>query len=53
MVGIPLTHGQHTVQLRYENEAFRIGAWITAGCATAFGLFVLLEILITRKKKKA
>ena len=53
MVGIPLTHGQHTVQLRYENEAFRIGAWITAGCATAFGLFVLLEILIARKKKKA
>ena len=52
MVSIPLTQGQHRIELRYENEAFRIGARITAGCAAVFLLFVTLDLLSARKRKK-
>ena len=53
MVGLMLSEGQHTLQFRYENQAFRIGAWITAGSALAFAAFALGDHLLHRKKKKA
>ena len=52
MVGIPLTQGQHIVELRYENQAFRIGAMISAGCAAVFLLFAGMDFLLSRKRKK-
>ena len=51
MVGLKLTKGAHTVQFRYENEALRIGAWITAGSALAFAIFVATDYLLRRRKK--
>lgn len=53
MVSIPLTQGQHQVELRYENEAFRLGAWISAGCGTVLMLFIAAETLWRYKRKKA
>ena len=51
MVGIPLTRGQHRVELRYENEAFRLGARISVVCAAAFAVFTVTERLLHRRKK--
>ena len=53
MVGLMLSEGTHTVQFRYENQAFRIGAWITAGSALAFAAFALTDHLLRRRKEKA
>ena len=53
MISLPLTQGAHTIELRYENTAFRLGALISGGCAAVFVLFVALERLSSKKKKKA
>ena len=53
MVSLMLTEGEHTVQFRYENRAFRIGAWITAGSALAFAAFAVTDHLLRRRKKTA
>ena len=50
MVGLMLTEGQHTIQLRYVNKAFRTGALISAGCALVFAAIAIGDDL--RRKKK-
>ena len=50
MVSVPLTEGWHQVELRYENQAFRLGCLITMSCAAIFGAIVWLDY---RKKKEA
>ena len=52
MVGLMLTEGQHTVQFRYENQEFLMGARISAGCALLFAGFALFTSLLRRKRKK-
>jgi uncharacterized membrane protein YfhO len=51
MVSLPLTEGDHTIDLRYENQAFRLGAWISAGSAGVLLLFTGVDLLLHRKKK--
>lgn len=53
MVGLKLTEGTHTVELRYENEALRIGARISVACGLTFVVFAVTERLLHRRKKKA
>ena len=51
MVAVELTQGVHTVELRYENKAFRYGSAISFGCAAVFGAIVAADLL--RKRRKA
>ena len=51
MISLPLTAGQHTVELRYENEALRTGAWITAASAFLFAAFMTTDYLLEHRKK--
>ncbi len=53
MVSLMLSEGAHTVEFRYENEAFRLGAWVTAGSVLIFAGFATADHLLRRKKKKA
>jgi hypothetical protein len=53
MVGLMLTEGPHTVQFRYENQSFRIGAWISAGSALIFISIAMGEYRLRRRKKTA
>ena len=50
MVAVELTEGVHTVELRYENKAFRYGLLISLGCGAVFGGIVLCDYLGKRKK---
>ena len=52
MVGLILTEGPHTVQFRYENQDFLLGARISAGCALLFIGFALISFLLRRRRKK-
>jgi uncharacterized membrane protein YfhO len=51
MISLMLEEGVHQVEFRYENQALRYGAMISAACAGIFGITVLIDHL--RKKKKA
>ncbi len=51
MIGIPLTEGSHTVEFRYENKAFHLGVWITAGCILFFAGIIAADHYFHRKKK--
>ena len=53
MIAVELTEGLHTVELRYENKAFKYGKLISLGCAGVFGAIVLCDYLIRRRKTGA
>ena len=48
MIGVKLQQGEHEIEYRYENEAFRYGWKISA----AFALIFVICILTTGRKKK-
>ena len=50
MVSISLSQGAHTVEFRYENEAFQFGARITVICGLTFAIFALADFLLRRRK---
>ena len=50
MVGLQLTEGSHTVEFRYESPSFRLGGLITLGSGLVFGLIILADYLIRKKK---
>lgn len=52
MIALTLTEGEHTIEFRYRNDAFRIGTLISLGCAATFGGILLTRYLIQRKKKQ-
>jgi uncharacterized membrane protein YfhO len=52
MISLPLSEGSHSVEFRYENKAFQLGARISGGCALVFAIFTITETLIRRKNKK-
>ena len=51
MISLPMTEGAHTVEFRYENEAFALGARVSLGCGIVFMLFAVTEFLLRRRKK--
>ena len=50
MIGLPLSQGDHTIEFRYENQAFQLGARITAGCSAVLALFAITDFLLRRRK---
>ncbi len=52
MLALHLTKGAHTVEFRYENRAFRLGLGISLGCGGLFGLCILGQYLVNRRKKR-
>ena len=41
MRAVPCEAGEHTIELRYVSDAFRIGAWLTLG-----SLLLLLVLVV-------
>ncbi len=51
MLALHLTEGRHSLEFRYENEAFDIGLAVSLGCTAVLGCILLIGYL--RKKRKA
>ncbi len=51
MLAVPMTEGVHTVEFRYENKAFEVGLLISLGCGAVFGLCILGQYLVNKRKK--
>ncbi len=52
MLGVALAEGTHTIEFRYRNRAFEIGALLSFACAAVFGGVVAGSILVRRRKQK-
>ena len=53
MVGLNLTEGTHTIELRYRNEAFELGALISGLCLLVFLGLAAADWALRRRKKTA
>ena len=51
MISLPLSEGSHSVEFRYENKAFQLGARISLACGAVFALFAATELLLRRNKQ--
>ncbi len=52
MLAVPMTQGHHTVVFQYENQAFELGWKLSLGCAAVFGLCILGQCLVNRRRKE-
>ena len=53
MVGLQLTEGAHTIELRYENAAFEVGTILSMLCLLIFLGITAADWALRRRKKKA
>ncbi|MBQ8579946.1 MAG: YfhO family protein [Oscillospiraceae bacterium] len=52
MVGLELTEGVHTIELRYENAAFEVGTILSMLCLLIFLILVAADWALRRRKNK-
>ena len=50
MVGLHLSEGSHTVEFKYVSPSFRLGGLITLGSGLVFGIILLADYLIRKKR---
>ncbi|MDR2687235.1 MAG: YfhO family protein, partial [Oscillospiraceae bacterium] len=51
LLGVPLSAGTHTVELRYVPQGYRMGLIISAGALMLLGLCGLLGVFLPRRKR--